>query len=81
MAATVHAACVDIDQAFESCSATGVGEMWMTFEREYLSKLLIDRVFVRRGRAFHVRHGQVAFGRGWWSISLSAIHRAVVAVT
>ena len=75
----MHATTMDIDQAFEACEASLVGAAWLRTEARYSAIFKQPALLVRRGKTCRTSHGRTSFGRGWYSIRLEHIHRALVA--
>eukprot|EP00927_Polykrikos_kofoidii_P058377 TRINITY_DN5285_c0_g1_i1.p1 TRINITY_DN5285_c0_g1~~TRINITY_DN5285_c0_g1_i1.p1 ORF type:complete len:1325 (-),score=85.31 TRINITY_DN5285_c0_g1_i1:1897-5871(-) len=77
----LHVTTLDIDQAFEACTASQVIPAWLRIAERYEAAHGSDRILVRRGRRHLTKAGKTGFGRGWWSISVEQATRALKAAT
>ena len=71
----------DIDQAFEACSSSGVGQAWLQVAKQFQHQFGGDNILVRKGKKLFTKLGARSYGRGWWALTLDQIHRGLVAAT
>ena len=71
---------VDVDQAFEACTASRVGECWQYVAKKYQGLHGTDKIAVGKGR-LDVSKPCKGSGPAWWFLSVSMVTRALLAFT
>ena len=77
LAGTIGLACVDVDQAFESCSGDTVCSEWEVLSESALDQFSCDRVLVQRGKKVVTKYPSETYTSNYYGITFSMIFRAL----
>ena len=76
---SVSVVTADLDQAFEACSTKLVVPAWLRVSAIYASITGRSSVLIRKGKRDFAEVPRGGYGRGWWSLSISLLTRAIFA--